>query len=374
MIQPCGRVCGFDPSQHMFLRTSPIVCAVDTLSIFWHFANGWYSSGSPFRAARDAMDARHETKHSARQAAHGGMADTSAATPAADSGGPAVMLMKIATFAIGTFFGFAKLLAIEGIPWTKTWACCYFGSYVVVFVMDNVLGRFATDKKKLQEDPEAPVPLDRAIQASDATHHNLEESNKSPATIDTGHDIDPRIGATQPLRQRRRMSYDMQLGCVAVLLQLAALSYVDLAVLINKPADEDPWVMNRFRFFRFLGTALAISIHYAFKTALGGNGATFRAVPCVLSLFIVCLLTFMKDLTYTHLYFFWSIAVALGSWLLFLTPGTRSLVAPFGRGDWTNVASFDFFCRVVSLSVFWYLKAYDPVGTYYPTWSQNVFG
>ena len=131
---------------------------------------------------------------------------------------------------------------------------------------------------------------------------------------------------------------------------------------------------NQFRFVRFLETAVAISTHHAPKRALGGNGAGFRAVPCVLSLFIVCLLTFNEEYDICHLYLFRSIAIALGSWLLFLTPATRGLVAPFGRGDWKNVAGFDFFCRVVSLSVFWYVKAYDSVGTYYPSWAQDVFG
>ncbi len=381
MLQPCGSVCGFDPSTQMFLRVSPIVCSVDTLSILCHFAIELRRTGSPFRAAKNVMDARRGMNQSVSKPSHCPTADTSASlqditpTLAAEcEGSHAILVMKIVTFGIGTFFGFAKLLAVGGIPLTKTWACCYFVSYVVVFVMDNVLARFARDKKWPQDDPEAPIPHSGDNQGSDATAHGSEDSNRPLATVNNEQDTDPKTRDNQGARQRRRMSLDMRFGCVAMLLQLVALSFVDLAVITDKPADENPWLTHQFRFFRFLGTAVAVSIHYAFKRALGDNGKEFRVVPCVLSLFIVCLLTFMKSLTYTHLYLFWSIAIALGSWLLFLTPTTRSLVAPFGRGDWKNVASFDFFCRVASLSVFWYVKAYDPVGTYYPGWAQDVFG
>ncbi len=154
----------------MFLQASPIICAADTMSIFCHFTIGLRRTESPFRAAKHAMDARRGMKRPFSKAAHRPKAVNSAslqdiaAPPAAESeGSHAIMLMKIVTCGIGTFFGFAKLLAVKGIPLTKAWACCYFVCYVVIFMMDNVLARFAKEKKKLQDDPKAPIPLSRGI-------------------------------------------------------------------------------------------------------------------------------------------------------------------------------------------------------------------
>jgi hypothetical protein len=37
MMQPSGRVCGFDPSLQTYLHSSPIVCAFDAVTIIIRF-------------------------------------------------------------------------------------------------------------------------------------------------------------------------------------------------------------------------------------------------------------------------------------------------------------------------------------------------
>jgi hypothetical protein len=58
MLQPVGRICGFDASLRIYLRSSPIVCAMDTVFILIQLAFYAYHGHSARWAAREIIAAR----------------------------------------------------------------------------------------------------------------------------------------------------------------------------------------------------------------------------------------------------------------------------------------------------------------------------
>jgi hypothetical protein len=52
MLQPCGSVCGFPPRLRTYLRSSPFVCAADSVATITRFGVYLLHGVSPTRAAR----------------------------------------------------------------------------------------------------------------------------------------------------------------------------------------------------------------------------------------------------------------------------------------------------------------------------------
>jgi hypothetical protein len=115
MSQPCGKVCTLPSRNRTYLRSSPMLCAADTLSIIVRWtAISIHLRVSPIRALRLLQRDRFE---------HGEEAEGLQNLGSSTFGrwiftvlGPLPVMIKMASF-IGT-------------PWTKVYAACYIASFV----------------------------------------------------------------------------------------------------------------------------------------------------------------------------------------------------------------------------------------------------
>jgi hypothetical protein len=119
MSQPSGRVCGL-PSKHCtYLRCCPLLCAADSLSIFIHLT--LFSAAFPF-------------KDGVRLLIHYRFDDNKDN----DNEGGDIRAIQKLTFIRWMFFVFGtlgpgiKLMAMEGVPWTKAWGVMFLLSFVMV--------------------------------------------------------------------------------------------------------------------------------------------------------------------------------------------------------------------------------------------------
>ncbi|KOS47609.1 hypothetical protein ACN38_g1428 [Penicillium nordicum] len=109
ILQPSGRICGFDPRLRAYLRGSPIVCLSDFFGLLLRFTVYFSHKGS-------VMDALSQTlKYRNLYAERGPLSLRS--LQRIPFVRPAVFVLAI-TQAI-------KLLGCSGLPWTKTWVYCY---------------------------------------------------------------------------------------------------------------------------------------------------------------------------------------------------------------------------------------------------------
>lgn len=307
MMQPSGRVCGFDPSLRTYLRSSPIVCAFDTVSIIVRFV-AYSRLGLSAPVAAKIIEARR-----------GGNEDTQQK-----------LFLKYAWFVFLVLPKVIKLMACSGLPWTQVWGCFYLLSFIVVEVMDN-LARFAVEE--------------------------LESAGDDP--------LEKWLGR-----------FEKVCGGVAVLLQLAILGWIDLAVM---PPDSNMIRKWMFRLLR-LSAHFVVFLIYAPLMALQSealklspNRRLGNLVMAMLAIFII--LTAFQRLHFSQLYFMFSIIISSFAWLLYFFPVAKTHVLLCEPGDkgHKNVLAFDFFCRVLCFSLFWYVVHYNPNGTFKPEWAE-VFG
>ena len=86
------------------------------------------------------------------------------------------------------------------------------------------------------------------------------------------------------------------------------------------------------------------------------------------------LLASVERFRFSQLYIVWSIIISAFAWVLYFFPVAKThvlLYEPGNRGH-RNVVAFDFFCRVLFFSLFWYAKHYDPTGTFQPEWAGHL--
>ena len=314
-IQPCGSICGFEPSRSIYLRSSPFVCIADTLGLIMRFIQHTFQGQSPFSAARLVLrDRKYDLSTTSRDA-------TSPECP---------QIFRFGVFVVGIAYSFVKLLASSGIFWSKIWACCYFASFLTWFALGHLARNAPTD-------PILP--------------RNSRQDSSS-------------------------VKLDLGLGYIGIFLQFLTLAWVDFAAI---EPDRDLSKRYKYHGFRLGGHIIALFIHAIFMSI---DGRAFRlsshsqkTLSIVSILLILGVLTTLHGLNYRYtLYsFFYSIVTAIASWLLFIIPFSRELVCVFGKGDYKNVLAFDFFCRILFLSLFWYFKCYQPDGTSKPEWA-TFFG
>jgi hypothetical protein len=316
MMQPSGRVCGFDPSLRTYLRSSPIVCIGDATCIIVRFT-------AYVRRGLSLATAAKRTKIDRER-------DNDVSSGEMQSLLEQAVWLRIMCFVFGALFQIIKLMACSGLPWTQAWGCFYLASFVVVEAM-NALASF--EELDSFDDP----PIDYRLDLFEKT-----------------------------------------VGGIAVLLQLAVLAWVDLAVRPPDKVLIRRWAFRALRlgahlvviFIYFLGLSLQSD---DFTSSIGLR----RAGVVMSTLIILVLLAGLHeiDLRYTQMYFMWSIIISAFSWLLFFFPVTRKhvLLARSESGSYTNVLAFDFFCRIFCFSLFWYRWYYNPAGTSMPNWI-NVFG
>jgi hypothetical protein len=158
-------------------------------------------------------------------------------------------------------------------------------------------------------------------------------------------------------------------GAVAVLLQLALLAWVDLAAIPLDPILKRRWV---FRCVRMSAHCIVFLIHLPFMLLRSPNRRFAGLVVSNMVLFV--LLTCIQRFTFSQRYIVVSITVSLFSWLLYFFRVTKKhvlLCEPGDRGH-RNVLAFDFFCRILIFSFFWYAALYNPTETFKPKWTDNL--
>ncbi|KAH9209801.1 hypothetical protein DL95DRAFT_476286 [Leptodontidium sp. 2 PMI_412] len=124
MAQPSGRILGLPAKYRTYLRCSPLICTADSLSIFIHLI--LYYTAFPFKDAirllihqRFDDDEKDDGKDGERY----------------EEGFQAVEKLTFVRwlfFIFGTLGPGIKLMAMEGVPWTKTWGAMFLVSFLVV--------------------------------------------------------------------------------------------------------------------------------------------------------------------------------------------------------------------------------------------------
>lgn len=332
MLQPAGEICGFDSSLRIYLRSSPIVCAMDTVFIFIRFAFYAYH-GYPLRWAASAI-----------VAARSPVAEVPRPDDDVDEDpepGRFLLLERNAyllylALGVGVVTQFVKLMACSGMPWTQVWGCFYILSYLVVEVTYK-LGKNQRD---------------------------------APATND----------ALQ--RQEEWIEFWAKVcGVAAILLQLGILASVDMKGIPPNPVLILKWTFICVRF----GTHFAVClIHLPFMALKIDAG---KALPdqhwgfLLMSILVPhIILASTQGYRFTQLYFMVSVMISYFSWMLYFFPVTKKYVLLCEAGNRgesenrgrRNVLAFDFFCRILCFSIFWYAVHYDPTGTVKPPWTNYL--
>jgi hypothetical protein len=140
MSQPCGKVCTLPSRYRIYLRSSPMLCAADTLSIIVRWtAISIHLRVSPIRALRLLQRDRFEHREEAE-----GLQNLGSSTFGRwifTVLGPLPVMIKMASF-IGT-------------PWTKVYAACYIASFVTT---EFIIVTTPKDVHERRLDPDMPSP------------------------------------------------------------------------------------------------------------------------------------------------------------------------------------------------------------------------
>lgn len=238
-----------------------------------------------------------------------------------------VPFLRCVWFVIGVLLQATKLMACSGLPWTPVLGCFYLASFIIVEVV-NTLAVFAVEEL----DSAGDDPLERWIALCEKV-----------------------------------------CGAVAMLLQLALLVWVDLAMIPPDPNLIRKWV---FRLLRLSAHFVVLLIHIPLM-ALQSDALTLppnrRLGGLVMSMLLIyILLAGFERLHFSQLYFMWSIIISSFAWLVYFYPvaKTHILLCEPGNKGHGNVLAFDFFCRILCFSLFWYVVHYDPTGTFKPEWAE----
>jgi hypothetical protein len=128
MSQPAGAVCGTDADVNFELRSSPIVCVMDSILIIWRFL---YYLGNPLHQKHDSWMARIRTARMRLlrfrfQAELNGPSRTGDFADLIKNRHIRLLLYAF------TLSQVVKLYGYSGIPWTKAFASLYLASFLVI--------------------------------------------------------------------------------------------------------------------------------------------------------------------------------------------------------------------------------------------------
>ena len=133
MTQPSGKVLNLPSGCGFSLRSSPFICACDTLFIIAAFIHQTIGHGSPRIAARVIIEERF-----------------SDATVESESGSFAQFqrntVVRLVLFILSTLLGIVKLYGMQGVPWTKAWASMFWSSFLVLEIVGFLAGKDWCDR------------------------------------------------------------------------------------------------------------------------------------------------------------------------------------------------------------------------------------
>jgi hypothetical protein len=147
MTQPSGRVLGSPPHHRAYLRSSPIVCAVDTLFFLLHLALSPIIFWVP---VSQAIDITIQQRYRNVEDPVDGIQYLEKQT-----------WLRWLFFVVGTLGPAIKLAAMQGMPWTKAWGMMFLGTFVVFESIVCIKKRPINDEAAvlLGETASASVPI-----------------------------------------------------------------------------------------------------------------------------------------------------------------------------------------------------------------------
>lgn len=115
MAQPSGRVCGINTEYGRYLRSSPILCGIDALTIVAQLS--YYSNRNPnlSDSAKLVLVSRFSDQGS---------------IPRRDD-----KFLRILVFVFGLLPALITIVTATGIPWTKTWGLLFLADFGVVEIV-----------------------------------------------------------------------------------------------------------------------------------------------------------------------------------------------------------------------------------------------
>ena len=173
MTQPSGKVLGFPSSDGFFLRSSPFVCACDTLYIIAALIHQGIGHGSVRVAARVIIENRFSD--AANESESESFSQFRRNT-----------VVRLVLFVLSTLLGIVKIYGMQGVPWTKAWASMFLSSFLILEIVGLLAGKGSYCWTGARV-PQQPVqPADSARPFPSGTPHQASQSQ--PCTQD------PQIG------------------------------------------------------------------------------------------------------------------------------------------------------------------------------------
>lgn len=359
MVEPTGRVCGFPPCVRIYLRSSPLVCAADFVSMAVRLVAYYFFSSSPPHPVTSFSGALSRVVH----ARHAGVAALPHASLAVSepSNNPAPgqvlepgLFFRVILFVLGMLQS-VKLFAFSGVPISQAW-----GAMFVVYILTN---------KTL---------------ACLAAFGFL---GRDGAAASDGLPSSPRAGSIRC--ERWLLAFERALGVAAVALQLGFLGWVDLIPQLNDDPPLRRWAYVGIRTSSHLlaGAIDIVAVAHthtsdtpsASTQPTGLSPALRRTVFELLILAVFGFLVFLHqiNLYYSLRYFMYSSGISLFVWFLYRRDLTRHQVLmcePGSRHQVLNFLIFDFFCRILVFSTCWYVVHYTSDGTSKPSWIEALLG
>ena len=229
-----------------------------------------------------------------------------------------------------------KLFACTGLPYSQAWG----GMYFVYFAVTEILGWVAaSSSRRMQE----ITPDDKMFKQLEGWMRFCEHG----------------------------------LVIAAVLVQLGVLGWVDLMLTPNEgqPLQKWEYVVLRISAHVLAGVVDIVVVMYTSDKPNLAKALGRRVLVASMFVVFTILLVFHQiDAHFTLMYFLLSFGISSITWVLFLNQWTRKKVLMCeAGGQWDlNVLAFDFFCRMLIFSSYWYVGHYDSSGTSKPRWVEYL--
>lgn len=138
MVQPSGEVLGFPSRSGFVLRSSPIVCALDTIYTITVFIKHVSVLKSPRQAARRVLHDRFSDSGPHTDSLTRFRHNT---------------VVRLLVFVLSTLTGVVKIYGMHNVPWTKIWASMLWSSFVILELLLFIAGK---DRSKRSAAPKGP--------------------------------------------------------------------------------------------------------------------------------------------------------------------------------------------------------------------------
>ena len=119
----------FPAAHRTYLRSSPIICALDSVSILVRFCLYFIHGLGLKEAARKIAEVRFKAEMA--------LADPSEGFQSLER----LTFVRWIFLVLGTLPQAIKLFAVQGVPWTQAWGAMYLGSFAMVEIVVVMVGR-----------------------------------------------------------------------------------------------------------------------------------------------------------------------------------------------------------------------------------------